>query len=119
MYQIANVYLMLLAGSLFNALNDAIANPASIIFLIGKALPSVSIFFINLLLTQLLSGFPGLLLRIGPLIVYKLYRGIFGEKALTRRILVEVQYLYFSSLIKYVELFVTLFVNNKHFLYAP
>jgi hypothetical protein len=88
LYSIANVYLMLLAGSIFNALSDAIDNPASIITLLGSALPTVSNFFINYMLTLLLTGTPVFLLRIGPLVVYKLFRMIFGEK-LTRRTLIE------------------------------
>ncbi|CAM9257016.1 unnamed protein product, partial [Ectocarpus fasciculatus] len=89
LYSIANVYLMLLAGSIFNALNDAINDPSSIITLLGTALPTVSNFFINYMLTLLLTGTPIFLLRIGPLIVYKLYRVIFGESKLTRRTLIE------------------------------
>eukprot|EP01034_Spumella_vulgaris_P024588 gene24588-30954_t len=42
LYQLANVFLILLAGSVFNSLSDAISNPSSIITLIGTALPSVS-----------------------------------------------------------------------------
>lgn len=89
LYSIANVYLMLLAGSIFNALSDAIDDPSSIIQLLGTALPTVSNFFINYMLTLLLTGTPIFLLRIGPLIVYKLYRMIFGEAKLTRRTLIE------------------------------
>ncbi len=36
MYQLANVYLILLAGSVFDSLEDAISDPASIINLIGE-----------------------------------------------------------------------------------
>jgi hypothetical protein len=89
MYQIANVYLMLLAGSIFGALAEAIKNPASIITLVGKSLPGVSVFFLNYVITSLLSGVPLMMLRIVPLIIYKLYRMIFGETKLTRRMLVE------------------------------
>jgi hypothetical protein len=61
----------------------------SVFTLLGKAIPSVSIFFINLTLTILLSGPPMMLLRIVPLIIYRIYRGCFSERKLTRRMLLE------------------------------
>jgi len=89
LYQIANVYLILLAGSIFGALTDAIDDPASIVSLLAKALPGVATFFLNFLLTLLLSGVPFTLLRIAPAVIYKLYRSCFNERKLTRRELVE------------------------------
>ena len=89
MYQIANVYLLLLAGSIFGALSDAISNPMSIVSLLANSLPGVSTFFLNLLITFLLSGIPMALLRIGPAAIYKLYRLCFNERKLTRRDLIE------------------------------
>lgn len=89
MYQLANVYLVLLAGSVFDSLSEAIDDPASIITLIGTALPSVSVFFINYLLTSLLSGIPAILLRLNNVIIFRIYRIIFKEKQLTRRQLVS------------------------------
>jgi hypothetical protein len=89
LYQIANVYLILIAGSIFGALTDAINNPASIVTLLANSLPGVSTFFLNLLLTFLLSGVPLALLRIGPAATYKLYRACFNERKLTRREMLE------------------------------
>lgn len=88
-YQIANVYLILLAGSIFGALSDVISDPTSIISQLAASLPGVSTFFLNLLLTILLSGVPMTLLRIGPAAIYKLYRLCFSECKLTRRTLVD------------------------------
>ena len=85
LYNIVNVYLMLLAGSLFNALSDAIARPSSIILLAGSALPSVSIFFINVVISQLMLGVPLSLLRIGPLVVTNLYTRFVNQKTLSIR----------------------------------
>ncbi|CAM9090535.1 unnamed protein product, partial [Ectocarpus fasciculatus] len=89
LYQIANVYLMLLAGSIFGALADALKKPTSIIFLLGESVPGVSIFFLNYIITVGFTGIPVLLLRPAPLIVYKLFRTVFKEKKLTRRALAE------------------------------
>lgn len=90
LYQIANVYLILLAGSIFGALNDAIDDPTSILSLLANSLPGVSTFFLNLLLTLLLSGVPLALLRLVPALIYRIYRSCCcGERKLTRRDLIE------------------------------
>jgi hypothetical protein len=91
-FQLSNLYVMFLAGSLFAVLKDVISNGnvIPILFLVGKAFPSSSIFFINLLIMQLLYGIPSSLLRIAPTATYKLYLWWFDEKELTRRVLVEV-----------------------------
>lgn len=88
-YQIVNVYLLLFGGSIFGALSDAIADPSSVIALLASSLPGVSTFFINLMLSLLLSGVPLQLLNIAPVITYKLYRTMFPEKKLTARKLLE------------------------------
>lgn len=88
-YQIANVYLILLAGSIFGALSDVISDPTSVVGQLAASLPGVSTFFLNLMLTFLLSGVPLSLLRIGPAAIYKLYRLCFNERKLTRRVLIE------------------------------
>ena len=68
MYQLANVYLLLLAGSLFDSLNDALSDPASVLRLISSALPSVAVFFMNFILTAWLAGLSITLLRpVAPL----------------------------------------------------
>lgn len=83
------MYLILLAGSIFGALSDVISDPTSIVSQLAASLPGVATFFLNLLLTFLLSGVPLSLLRIGPVAIYKLYRACFSERKLTRRVLIE------------------------------
>jgi calcium permeable stress-gated cation channel len=89
MYQLANVYLILLTGSAFNSLSDMIDNPSSILTYISAALPTSSIFFINFIITQVLSGIPLSYMRIGPLLYLTYIRHFTSEKKLTRRTLVE------------------------------
>jgi hypothetical protein len=84
-YQLANVYLILLAGSLFTALADALENPSSIIRLLAAALPSVSVFFINYLLTEILTSAPGELLQLIPLAIWYVYKFLLPEPYLTKR----------------------------------
>jgi hypothetical protein len=88
-YQLANVYLMLLAGSVFGALTDVLDNPVSIVGVLAGALPTVSTFFINFMLTALLSGVPLMMLRIGPIVIFKLYIKILDPRKITRREFVE------------------------------
>jgi hypothetical protein len=88
-YQLANVYLMLLAGSVFGAMADVLDNPTSIVSILANALPTVSTFFINFFLTGLLSGVPLMMLRIGPIIIFKLYCKIINPDKITRRDFVE------------------------------
>ena len=88
MYQIANVYLLLLAGSIFTTLEEAINNPTSILQLISSALPSSSIFFLNFIITTWLAGVPLLLLQLGPTIIYYIYTIIlYKPERLTRSML--------------------------------
>ena len=86
-YQLANVYLTLLTGSLFTALADAIADPTSIVRLLAAALPSVSVFFINYIITEILTTAPSELLQLVPFLIYNAYKLLFKEEYLTRRTL--------------------------------
>ena len=88
-YQVANVLIIVLAGSLFGTLSEAIDNPGSIASILGSALPGVSVFFINFIITQLLSGVPSILFRYIPWLILKLYQCCFDEKSVTRRMLLE------------------------------
>lgn len=88
-YQLVNVYLLLLAGSVFGALKEILDNPLSIVNLLAESLPTVATFFLNYFITLLLSGVPLLLLRIVPLLIYKLYRMCFNPRKLTLRTLLE------------------------------
>jgi hypothetical protein len=89
MYQVANVLIIVISGSIFNAISALIDNPASIVTILGAALPSVSVFFMNYIITQLLSGVVVILFRYVPYIFYKVYVWCFASKSLTRRLFVE------------------------------
>lgn len=83
-YQLANIYLLLVTGSVFDKLSDAIDNPASIFYLLGEALPSMSVFFINYLITTIFIGISSQLLVIFPHLMLYFY-GSFGGESMTRR----------------------------------
>lgn len=89
LYQITNVYLLMLAGSVATSISDLIDDPSSILSTLGAALPAISVFFINLSLNYLFLEIPLQMLRIVPLALIKFYYYAFDEKKLTRRLLVE------------------------------
>jgi hypothetical protein len=87
-YQLTNVFVTILSGSLFNSLVDAIDNPSSIISLLGTALPGISVFFGNFTLSAAVIGSTSELLQVGPWVVFTLYAKVFNERTLTKRQLV-------------------------------
>jgi hypothetical protein len=87
MYQIANVYLLLLAGSIFDSIEEAVDKPASILRLISAALPNVSTFFINFIITTWLGGIPLILLQAVPSLTLALYRMFISPDRMTRPML--------------------------------
>eukprot|EP00607_Mallomonas_marina_P010478 CAMPEP_0182421544 /NCGR_PEP_ID=MMETSP1167-20130531/6968_1 /TAXON_ID=2988 /ORGANISM="Mallomonas Sp, Strain CCMP3275" /LENGTH=836 /DNA_ID=CAMNT_0024598791 /DNA_START=34 /DNA_END=2544 /DNA_ORIENTATION=+ len=85
-YLLANVYLTLLSGSVMSSLSTILGDPTAIIEMLGAALPAVSLFFINYIIAQALMGFPMLMLRIGPLVIWNLlFLKCVDQKKLTRR----------------------------------
>lgn len=84
-YQLTNVFVTILAGSVFNSLVDAIENPSSIITLLGAALPGISVFFGNFTLSAAVIGSASELLQIGPWAVFTIYSKVFNERTLTKR----------------------------------
>mmetsp|Transcript_15394 Transcript_15394/g.23198 ORF Transcript_15394/g.23198 Transcript_15394/m.23198 type:complete len:791 (+) Transcript_15394:97-2469(+) len=88
-YQLANVYLTLLTGSMFSALAEALAHPPSIIRLLAAALPSVSVFFSNYIITEILTSAPGELLQLVPMLIYNFYKRVLNERTLTIRSLLD------------------------------
>jgi hypothetical protein len=90
MYQLANVYIILLAGSLINSATDIANDPASGVALIARAVPTTSTFFLNYCITSLCIGIPIALLQIKPFIFYVILRKyFFKEEHLTRRQMIE------------------------------
>lgn len=89
LYQIANVYLLLIAGSTITSISDVISNPTAILEFVSAALPTTSVFFINFIITQTFSGVPLNIVNIGPFLYYAIIRYLVPEKYITRRTLFE------------------------------
>lgn len=86
-YQLANVYILLLAGSIYTSLENLVADPAGIINCISSSLPTVSVFFINFIITTWLSGVPLVLIRIYPSLVLEFYKFCYPSNRITRSML--------------------------------
>jgi len=84
-----NVCYSVLAGTTYSLLREVMHNPWSIVPLLAQALPVVSVLFINLLLTMLLSGVALELLRPLPSLLYAVYSRVCREKILTVRKVLE------------------------------
>eukprot|EP00598_Pedospumella_elongata_P003994 CAMPEP_0184982670 /NCGR_PEP_ID=MMETSP1098-20130426/12100_1 /TAXON_ID=89044 /ORGANISM="Spumella elongata, Strain CCAP 955/1" /LENGTH=60 /DNA_ID=CAMNT_0027506397 /DNA_START=92 /DNA_END=270 /DNA_ORIENTATION=- len=59
----ANIYLILVSGSVFESLQSAVRKPEAIVIFLSAALPKVSGFFINYIITVWLAGIPYKLIR--------------------------------------------------------
>ena len=91
-FQMMNVFYTLIAGTAFGSVNAIISNPFGIINFLASSLPGVSVVYINLFLTMLLSGVPRSFIRIIPTIKLIWYSRLSDEKALTIRQLLEGPY---------------------------
>lgn len=67
-YQIANIYITVTAGSVFEAFESIIDHPRQIINILGQTFPSVAVYFMNVCAVKALSGLPLELSRVWPLL---------------------------------------------------
>jgi hypothetical protein len=84
-YQLANVYVTVTAGSVWDALSDILDHPGNAVEILGRAVTTVVGYFIALVITKLLAGLPFVMLR--PLaLCRRLSQKIFCREArLTQR----------------------------------
>ena len=67
-YQLANVFVSVGLGSIASSIHQIIQNPSSILSILGTSLPSLSVYFTNLLIVKTFTAVPLEILRIWPLI---------------------------------------------------
>ena len=67
-YQLANVFVSVGLGSIANSIHQIIQNPSSVLSILGTSLPTLSVYFTNLLIVKSFTAVPLELLRIWPLI---------------------------------------------------
>jgi len=89
-YQVANIYITVTAGSIWDSLADILNHPSSVLNVLGRSLPAVVGYFISLLVTKILAGLPMVLLRVGAVSRLLFLRTIYSQVKLTQRELDEV-----------------------------
>jgi len=84
-YQMANIYVTVTAGSIWDSLADIIDDPSVIASTLGESLPTVVGYFISLIVVKTLTGLPMVLLRAGELFRYEFLRCVNKKEKLTQR----------------------------------
>jgi flagellar biosynthesis protein FliR len=84
-YQLANVFVSVGLGSIANSIQDIIQNPSAILTILGKSLPSLSLYFANLLIIKSFIAVPIELLRLWPLVRIITVRLFADKKTRTTR----------------------------------
>ena len=84
-FELCGTYVVMVSGSLFSVLRDAIARPESIISLAQRAVPSSSVYFLNLLMAIACVWAPLALVRPFVLSKYIFMKRFTSQKRLTRR----------------------------------
>lgn len=69
-YQLANVYITVTAGTVFDSIQDIIDNPGSILSILGESLPNVSIYFANIIIVKTFTAVMFELVRAWPMICF-------------------------------------------------
>jgi len=85
LYQLANIYITVTAGSIWTALGTIIDHPGSGLEILATSLPTVVGYFVTLLVTKTLAGLPLVLLRPAPLCKMIFLKLCFKQSLLTQR----------------------------------
>ena len=84
-YQVANVYVALGLGSIANSIHAIINSPQNILSILGASLPSVSTYFVSLIIVKTFTALPLELLRFIPLLDILRVKSCTDNKKCTRR----------------------------------
>lgn len=84
-YQLANVFVSVGSGTIFNSLNEIIKSPERLAEILGENLPQVSVYFANLVITRTFLGLPIEMLRFWPLFSILAVKTCADRKKMTRR----------------------------------
>mmetsp|Transcript_24959 Transcript_24959/g.32234 ORF Transcript_24959/g.32234 Transcript_24959/m.32234 type:complete len:480 (+) Transcript_24959:1-1440(+) len=82
-YQVANVYVSVMSGSIYTSLTDIIDSPTSVLTLLAEAVPTVSVYFLDVIIVKTLVGLPMELIRLWPLTQMTFIFGCTNVKFLT------------------------------------
>jgi hypothetical protein len=88
-YQLANVYITVTAGSIMDSLAEILDHPSNAFAILGNSVPTVVGYFVMFVLTKILAGLPIILLNVGPLLTRILSTLLCRDRILTQRELDE------------------------------
>jgi len=84
-FQIANLWLILIGGSIFNQLDDLLSDASGVIETIASAIPGASQFFFNILLVDTFFGLVMELSQIVPVVILFILRTIKKDEKRSQR----------------------------------
>jgi hypothetical protein len=97
-YQLANIYITVTAGSIWDALYKIADHPGNALAILAASFPTVVGYFVSLLLTKTLAGLPIVMLRVAEVSRYFFYKTFFREKKMTQR---EIDSIYKPTMLQY------------------
>jgi len=97
-YQLANIYITVSAGSIWDALYKIVDHPGNAFAILSASFPSVVGYFVSLLMTKTLAGLPIVMLRVTDLGRYLFYKLCFRERKMTQR---ELDNIYKPAMLQY------------------
>lgn len=97
-YLLANIFVTVTSGSLWDSLNDIIDEPSDTFEILGDSLPEVVGYFVSFVITKILLGLPSTLMRWGALSRYIWLRIIYSEESMTQR---ELDIIYREQVIRF------------------
>jgi len=85
LYQLANIFITITAGSIWTALGAIIDHPGSVLQILATTVPTLVGFFVTLLMTKTIAVLPMVLLRLAPLCRMIFLKLCFKQSLLTQR----------------------------------
>ncbi|CAM9780654.1 unnamed protein product [Ascophyllum nodosum] len=84
-FRVANLWLIIIGGSIINRVDDFIDDPSSIVELLGSSVPTKSQFFTSTLLVSLFAGLSKDICRIIPVLIYGVTGALSNERGMSDR----------------------------------
>jgi hypothetical protein len=84
-YQLANIYITVTAGTIFNSISKVIQNPENILSILGESLPGVSVYFASIVIVMSFACVMFEFIRFWPLLCFYSMTLFRSRKKATRR----------------------------------
>lgn len=116
-FQLANIYVTVTAGSIWRSLGDIFENPSKGFQYFGAVFPTMVGYFISFLLVKILGGLPMVLLRLGAVLRLAFLNTICGKRRTQRQIdkVYKKQELLYGWEVRYLHQYCSLCIYLDHF----